>query len=322
MRFDDGSRALYATDASNYRQVPIGVVLPRDAEDVERTIGACRKYGAPILSRGGGTDLAGSTCNAAVVMDFTKYMNRVVEIDWESKQARVQPGCVLDDLRAAAETRHYTFGPDPATHNRNTLGGMIGNNSCGMHAQMAGKVEDNTDELEIVTYDGLRMRVGKTSEEELTRIIASGGRKGEIYGKLRALRDRYANQIRERFPDIPRRISGFALDELLPEKGFHVARALVGTEGTCVTVVEATLRLVPSPPCRTLAVFGFADIFTAGDQVAFCNTHHPIALEGLDSSMFTYMHDKGMSTKSRAMFPEGNSWLIVEFGGDTQGKGQ
>ena len=318
VRFDDGSRALYATDASNYRQVPIGVVLPRDAEDVERTIAACRKYGAPILSRGGGTDLAGSTCNAAVVMDFTKYMNRVVEIDWERKQARVEPGCVLDDLRNAAEARHYTFGPDPATHNRNTLGGMIGNNSCGMHAQMAGKVEDNTDELEILTYDGLRMRVGKTSDEELARIIAAGGRKGEIYARLRALRDRYANQIRARFPDIPRRISGFALDELLPENGFHVARALVGTEGTCVTVLEATLRIVSSPPCRTLAVFGFPDIFTAGDHVAFCNTHHPIALEGLDSSMFDYMHDKGMSTRSRAMFPKANSWLIVEFGGDTK----
>ncbi|MBC5827615.1 MAG: FAD-binding oxidoreductase [Candidatus Eremiobacteraeota bacterium] len=317
VRFDDGSRALYATDASNYRQVPVGVVLPRDADDVEAAVAVCRKYGAPIFARGGGTDLAGSTCNAAVVLDMSKHMNRIVHIDWDKKQARVQPGCVLDDLRDVAEERSLTFGPDPATHNRNTLGGMIGNNSCGMHAQLAGKVEENTDELEILTYDGLRMRVGPTSEDELARIIASGGRRGEIYAKLRAIRDKYGDLIRKRYPDIPRLVSGYPLQELLPEHGFNVARALVGTENTCVTVLEATLRLVHSPPCRTLVVFGFSDIATAADNVPFCNTHGPIALEGLDTSMFAYMHDKGMSTSGRAMFPDGNSWLIVEFGGNT-----
>ncbi|MBC5824227.1 MAG: FAD-binding oxidoreductase, partial [Candidatus Eremiobacteraeota bacterium] len=263
------------------------------------------------------TDLAGSTCNAAVVLDMSKHMNRIVHIDWDKKQARVQPGCVLDDLRDVAEERSLTFGPDPATHNRNTLGGMIGNNSCGMHAQLAGKVEENTDELEILTYDGLRMRVGPTSEDELARIIASGGRRGEIYAKLRAIRDKYGDLIRKRYPDIPRLVSGYPLQELLPEHGFNVARALVGTENTCVTVLEATLRLVHSPPCRTLVVFGFSDIATAADNVPFCNTHGPIALEGLDTSMFAYMHDKGMSTSGRAMFPDGNSWLIVEFGGNT-----
>jgi|SRR5579884_107140 len=318
VRFDEGARALYSTDASNYRQVPLGVVIPKDARDVEAAIAACRRHGAPIVSRGGGTSLAGETCNAAVVFDFSKYMNRVVEIDWDCKTARVQPGCVTDDLRDAAEERHLTFGPDPATHNRNTLGGMIGNNSCGMHAQMAGKVEENIEELDIVTYDGLRMRVGSTSEAELERIIAEGGRKGEIYAGLKALRDKYGDLVRARFPDIPRRVSGYNLNELLPENGFNVARALVGTEGTCVTVVEATCRLVHSPPYRTLAVFGFPDIATAGDHVPFCNEFGPIALEGLDESMFRYMHDKGMSTASRAMFPDGNAWLIVEFGGESK----
>src|SRR5690242_9848033 len=154
VRFTDGDRALYSTDASNYRQIPIGVVLPRDAEDVEASIALCRQFGAPIVARGGATDLAGATCNAAVVLDFSKYMNRVLDIDWANRVARVQPGAVLDDLRHAAEARHLTFGPDPATHNRNTLGGMIGNNSCGMHAQMAGKVEENTVALDILTYDG------------------------------------------------------------------------------------------------------------------------------------------------------------------------
>ncbi len=317
VRFDLGSRAMYSTDASNYRQVPIGVVLPRDSADVEAAITVCRKFGAPIVARGGGTSLAGETCNVAVVFDFSKYMNVILEIDWEKKRARVQPGVVNDDLRDAAERRHLTWGPDPATHNRNTFGGMLGNNSCGMHAQMAGKSDANTEELEIVTYDGARMRVGATSDEELERIIAAGGRKGEIYTKLRDLRDRYADLIREKFPKIPRRVSGFGLDQLLPENGFNVARALVGTEGTCVTITEATVRLVHSPPHRALALFGFKNIATAADHVPFCNEHGPIALEGLDESMFTYMQDKGESTKDRALFPDGGAWLIVEFGGET-----
>ena len=318
VRFTDGDRALYATDASNYRQIPIGVVIPRDADDVIAAVAVAREYGAPVVSRGGGTSLAGETCNAAVVLDMSKYMNRIVEIDWEGRTARVEPGCVLDDLRDAAETRTLTFGPDPATHDRNTLGGMIGNNSCGMHAQMAGKVEENTEELDVLLYDGTRMTVGPTGDEELERIIAAGGRRGEIYAKLRALRDRYAPLIRERFPAIPRLVSGYPLHQLLPEHGFNVARALVGTESTCVTVLEAKLRLVHSPPCRTMAVFGFADIFSAGDSVAFCNEHRPIALEGIDHSMFAYMHDKGMSTSGRAMFPDGGAWLVVEFGADSK----
>ena len=316
VRFNDGDRALYSTDASNYRQVPIGVVLPRDADDVVAAVATCREFGAAIVARGGGTDLAGSTCNAAVVLDMSKYMNRVLEIDWDRREARVQPGTVLDDLRNAALDRGLTFGPDPATHNRNTLGGMIGNNSCGMHAQMAGKVEENTVALEVLTYDGLRMWVGPTPEDELDRIISEGGRRAEIYSALRSIRDRYADEIRARFPRIPRLVSGYPLHQLLPENGFNVARALVGTENTCVTVLEGTLRLVESPPVRSIVVFGFQDIFMAGDHVAFCNTHHPIALEGIDASMFDYMHDKGMSTSGRAMFPDGGAWLIVEFGGD------
>jgi FAD/FMN-containing dehydrogenase/Fe-S oxidoreductase len=318
VRFTDGDRALYSTDASNYRQIPVGVVLPRDADDVVTVVTVCREFGAPVVSRGGATDLAGATCNAAVVMDMSKYMNRVLEINWDEKWARVQPGTVLDDLRHAAEERHLTFGPDPATHSRNTLGGMIGNNSCGMHAQMAGKVEENTIELEILTYDGLRTWVGPTSDEELERIIGEGGVRGEIYSRLAAIRDRYADEIRRRFPDIPRLVSGYPLQQLLPENGFNVAKALVGTESTCVTVLEAKLRLVHSPPIRTLAVFGFDDIYVAADEVPFCNEFKPIALEGIDGSMFDYMHDKGMSIAGRSMLPKGDAWLIVEFGGESK----
>src|SRR5437867_1319423 len=262
VRFDDGSRALYSTDASNYRQVPIGVVMPQNADDVMATVALARKFGAPILARGGGTSLAGQCCNVAVVMDFSKYMNRIVDLDLQSKFARVQPGIVLDDLRDAAEKHGLTFGPDPATHNRCTIGGMIGNNSCGVHALMAGKTVDNIDELDVLTYDGVRLRVGATTEDALKKIVDEGGRRADIYRRLRAIRDKYGDEIRRRYPKIPRRVSGYNLDSLLPEDGFNVAKALVGSECTCVIVLEARCRLVYSPPSRTLVVLGYEDIFT------------------------------------------------------------
>jgi len=162
VRFDDGTRALYATDSSNYRQVPIGLVLPLDEADVQATIAACREFGAPVLPRGGGTSLAGQCCNVAVILDFSKYMNRILTLDPAGLTARVQPGIVLDRLRDAAEVHHLTFAPDPATHSRCTLGGMIGNNSCGVHALMGGKTVDNVHALDVMLYDGTRLAVGKT----------------------------------------------------------------------------------------------------------------------------------------------------------------
>ncbi len=185
VRFDDGSRALYATDGSNYRQVPIGVVVPKTIEDVLATVEQCRRFGAPLLARGGGTSLAGQCCNVAVVLDFTKYLNKLIDLDPQAKTARVQPGIVLDWLRKEAERHQLTFGPDPSTHNHNTLGGMIGNNSCGTHSVMAGKTEENVLDLDILTYDGLRMRVGATSDEEYQRIVGGGGRRAEIYAGLK-----------------------------------------------------------------------------------------------------------------------------------------
>jgi len=318
VRFDDGSRALYATDASNYRQVPVGVVIPSDVDDVINTITLARHYGVPVLARGGGTSLAGQCCNVAVVIDMSKYMNSVIEIDPHKKLARVQPGTILDDLRHAAEQYNLTFGPDPATHSRCTLGGMIGNNSCGVHSVMSGKTDDNVEELEIFTYDGLRMRVGKTSEEELERVIQEGGRRGEIYAKLKALRDKYANLIREHYPKIPRRVSGYNLDQLLPENGFHVARALVGTESTCVTVLEATVRLVYSPPARTLLVLGYPDVYAACDHIMEILAHKPIGLEGFDSRLIEGMRKKHLLPENIKLLPGGGGWLLVEFGGQTK----
>ncbi|MDP8939820.1 MAG: FAD-binding protein [Actinomycetota bacterium] len=318
IRFDRGSRALYAKDYSVYRHVPIGVVVPRSAEDIVKTVEACRKHGAPILGRGCGTSPNGQCCNVAVVMDFSKYMRQIVEMDPERKVARVQPGVVCDQLRDAAEEHGLTFGPDPATHAFCTLGGMIGNNSCGTHSVMAGQTVDNIEELDILFYDGTRMRVGATSEEELERIIGEGGRKGEIYRRLRDLRDKYADLIRERYPDIPRRCSGYNLDQLLPEKGFNVARALVGTESTCVVVLEATARLVESPPFRTTVVFGYPDRFEAGDHVKEIMPHGPIGLEGFDTTLTDNMVTKGRLAFEREALPEGGAWLLVEFGGDSE----
>jgi len=261
--FGPQARALYAYDASVFRQVPIGVVLPRDAADVEAALACCREHGAPVLGRGCGTGLAGQTVNEAVVFDFSRYLTAIVGLDPDRRQARVQPGVICDELRAAAEEHLLTFGPDPATHDHATFGGMIGNNTCGTHSVLSAlygpgpRTSDNVDELDIVTYDGLRMRVGPTPEDELTRIIAAGGRRAEIYAGLKRIAAVYGDAIRGGLPDIPRRVSGYNLDELLPEKGFNVARALVGTEGTCALVLEAAVTLVHSPPERSLVVLGY-----------------------------------------------------------------
>jgi FAD/FMN-containing dehydrogenase/Fe-S oxidoreductase len=317
VRFDSGSRALYATDGSNYRQVPIGVVVPRDTEDVLAAVALCREHRAPLLARGGGTSLAGQCCNVAVVLDFSKYMARILEIDPERRIARVEPGVILDHLRAEAEKHRLTFAPDPATHDRCTLGGMIGNNSCGVHSIMAGKTDDNIESLEILTYGGHRMHVGATSDDDFNRIVREGGRRAEIYSRLKSIADRYGDQVRRQFPNIPRRVSGFNLNHLLPENGFHVARALVGTEGTCATVLEATCRLVESPPARVLLMIGWPDIYLCADHVPQIMEHGPIGLEGFDDIIVKASQRMGINSEGLALLPEGGGWLLVEFGADT-----
>src|SRR5512145_3034877 len=263
-RFDSGMRAAYAADASNYRQVPIGVVLPRSVEDVVAAMRVCASHGVPVLARGGATSLNGQCVNVAVVIDCSKYLDRVLSVDPAARLAYVEPGAVCDTLRDAAELHGLTFAPDPATHSRCTLGGMIGNNSCGPHSVMAGTTVDNIERLEVLTYDGARFWCGGTSEGELQRIVSLGGRQAEIYSALQRIAQRYAELIRQRFPKIRRRVSGYNLDELLPENGFNVARALVGSEGTCALTLHAQVRLVKSPPERVLVVLAFPDIYAAG----------------------------------------------------------
>jgi FAD/FMN-containing dehydrogenase/Fe-S oxidoreductase len=317
VRFDPASRALYAADASNYRQLPIGVVLPLDADDAVATVAACREFGAAVLSRGGGTSIPGNCCNVAVIMDFSKYMRRIVSMDYDGLRARVQPGIVLDTLRAEAERGKLTFAPDPATHNRCTIGGMIGNNSCGVHALMGGKTVDNIESLEVLLYDGTRMTLGPMTEDALETAIAAGGRTGGIYAGLKRIRDNYASLVRERYPDIPRRVSGYNLDQLLPENGFHVARAIVGTEATCVTVLEATVRLMKSPQHRQLVVLGFSDAFVAADAVPEILKYKPIGLEGFDDQLVDFLRRKQMALDDIKLLPEGRGFLLVEFGADS-----
>lgn len=314
VRFDDGSRALYATDASNYRQVPIGVVIPRDRRDVLETLALCREMGAPILARGGGTSLAGQCCNVAVVLDFSKHMNRILEINKEERWARVEPGVILDQLRYEATKVGLTFGPDPATHSHCTLGGMIGNDSCGVHSVISGRTVDNVHELEVALYDGTVLRTGATSDYDLGAIIAAGGRTGQIYKAMAELRDRYAALVREKFPNIPRRVSGYALDQLLPENGFHVARALVGSECTLAIVLEAKLKLITNPEFRTLVVLGYDNVFSAGDNVPEIMKYKPIGLEGIDEQLTSFMKKKHLRMRDVPLLPEGEGWLLVEFG--------
>lgn len=317
VRFDEGSRALYATDASNYRQVPVGVVVPKRVEDIAETVQVARRFEAPLLMRGGGTSLAGQTCNVAVVIDTSKYLNRVLSIDAEARTAWVEPGVVCDTLRDAAQMHGLTFGPDPATHSRCTLGGMIGNNSCGAHSVMAGKTAENIEALEVLTVDGSRMTLGPTSPEEWAEKAAGGARAAEIYRRLNALRDRYAEVIRSQFPTIRRRVSGYNLDALLPENGGHLARALVGSEGTCALTLAAKVRLVDSPPYRVLLALGYEDVFVAGNRAPEMVDSGALCVEGLDHTIIDDMRKKSMSLNALDLLPRGNGWLLVEFGGAT-----
>jgi FAD/FMN-containing dehydrogenase/Fe-S oxidoreductase len=308
VRFDAGDRHLYSVDASHYRHVPLGVVVPRSTEDVVETVRLCREFGAPVTHRGGGTSLAGQAANVAVIIDWSKHLREVLEINPDERWARVQPGCVLDDLRDAAEEHGLTFGPDPSTHNRCTVGGMVGNNACGVHSVMAGRTVENVEALKVLRYDGTVMRTGPGQADPA------------VLRRLEALRDRYGSLIRDRYPAIPRRVSGYNLDELLPERGMHVARSLVGTEGTCVTVLEATVRLVPSPRARSLVVLGFPSVFDAADAVPDVMRAEPIGLEGMDRFLIDNMITKQLHLEALELLPDGDGWLLVEFGGATAGE--
>ncbi|RPK46152.1 putative FAD-linked oxidoreductase [Streptomyces sp. ADI92-24] len=290
--FDATARALTTMDASNYRRVPLGVVAPRDADDIAAALAVCRAHGVPVVPRGGGTSIAGQATGTGVVLDLTRHLRSLVELDAGSRTAVVQPGVVLDDLRAAAAPHGLTFGPDPSTHSRCTIGGMIGNNSCGSHSVAWGTTADNVHALTVARYGGDTLRLERGAE-------GPAGLRDLVTGNLALLRTG--------FPDLPRRISGYALDALLPERGPDPARAFCGSEGTLGVVTEATLRLVEAPVARALAVLGYADESAAAEAAPGLLPHHPLTVEGMAADL----------VRRPAGLPRGAAWLFVETGGAT-----
>ncbi|NUS15014.1 MAG: FAD-binding oxidoreductase [Streptomyces sp.] len=297
--WDAGARALVTMDASNYRRVPLGVVAPADAQDVAAALAVCREHGAPVTARGGGTSIAGQATGTGVVLDFTRHMNRLLAIDAEARTARVQPGVVLDDLRRAAARHGLTFGPDPSTHSRCTLGGMIGNNACGSHSVAWGTTADNVRALDVVTYRGESARLGTGGLAGLPARLRDG---------LSGLADRNLALLRTGFPQLPRRISGYALDRLLPEHGRDAARAFTGSEGTLGVLTEATVALVPAPAARALAVIGYPDESAAAQAAHLLLPLGPLTVEGMAADL--------VGEAAAAELPRGGAWLFVETGGD------
>ena len=292
--FTPTARALTTMDASNHRRVPLGVVTPRDADDVAAALAVCREHRVPVVPRGGGTSIAGQATGTGVVLDLTRHLRRITALDAESRTATVQPGVVLDDLRAAAAPYGLTFGPDPSTHSRCTLGGMIGNNACGAHSVAWGTTADNVRALTVARYGGDTIR-------------AARGRRAGLPDGLRAFIDAHLAPLRTGFPELPRRISGYALDALLPERGTDLARAFCGSEGTLGVVTEATVRLVEAPAARALAVLGYADESAAAEAAAGLLPYGPLTVEGMAADL----------VRTPAGLPRGGAWLFVETGGAT-----
>ncbi|HKE52425.1 MAG TPA: FAD-binding and (Fe-S)-binding domain-containing protein [Actinomycetes bacterium] len=297
--FDPGTRALYTADASIYRRVPVGVVLPRSVDGVIAAVAAAREFDVPVVVRGAGTSVAGQATGTGLVIDTSRYLTRIDAIDPVARTATVQPGVVLDRLIHAAARYGLTFGPDPATRTRCTVGGMIGNNSCGAHSVAWGTTADNIDALDVLTYRGERHAVG-----------SAGG-----HPAVTALLDRHRAALRTGLPRLPRRSSGYLLDRLLPEHGGNLAAALVGAEGSCVTVLGATVRLVPAPAARALLVLGYPDAAAAADAAPGLAVFRPLAVEGIDEQLVATLATR--RRRSPIALPAGGGWLYVEVGGES-----
>lgn len=318
VRFDPFSRVLYSTDASLYQVMPVGVVIPRDEEDVVNTLRVAADTRTPVVPRGGGTSLAGQSIGAAIILDFSKYMDRIVRLDPGGPWALVQPGVVQDDLNRAAQPHGLRLGPDTSTSNRATLGGMIGNNSCGSRSVVYGKTMDHLLELRVLLADGTEMTLRALDPNSYQAKLQDRGREGEIYRQLRDLVGRHADEIERRFPKLLRRVSGYNLDSLLRNPA-DLTQLVAGSEGTLAVVVEARVRLVPRPRHTALAILHFPDVFTALDATPAILQHGPTAVELVDR-MILDMTRQQLEYARRMTFVQGEpgALLVVEFSADSQ----
>ncbi len=296
---DAGTRALYSSDASNYRVLPAAVVAPRDRDDLAEVVARAAEAGVPLTMRGAGTSIAGNAIGTGLVVDLSRHLTGVLALDPEARTATVLPGTVLDDLNRAAAVHGLRLGPDPSTHSRCTVGGMLGNNACGSRSVRWGTTAGNTLGLELVTVDGSRRRTGALGPA--------------LDARIASVVEMHGDTIRRELPPWPRRVSGYALDWLLPERGSDVARALVGSEGTCAVVSEATLRLVRPPALRGLLVLAFANDIAAAAAVPALLPERPFTVESLTAELLTGWRDPGL-------LPPGGAWLLVEAGGETAGE--
>jgi len=321
VRFDPFSRVLYSTDASIYQMEPVGVVIPRNVEDVLAVIDVAKENGVPVLPRAGGTSLAGQTVNHAIVTDFSKYLNQIIEVNQEEQWARVQPGIVLDDLNRQLLPFGLMYAPDPTTSSRACVGGGVGNNTCGAHSVIYGKTLDHIKELDVILSDGSQAHFAPLDARELEAKLSGTGFESDIYRGVRRLAQENAAEIEARYPNIMRRVSGYNLDEFLTDSPFNMTKMIVGSEGTLCVATEVKINLVPRPTMTALAVIHFQDIFGASEAVKDILLYEPSSIEIMDNNVLERSRDS-TGLGSNMAFIEGTpgAILVVEFYGESEGE--
>ncbi|WP_461022427.1 FAD-binding and (Fe-S)-binding domain-containing protein [Thalassiella azotivora] len=306
------SRSLYSSDASLYRVPPRAVVVPRHTDEVVAALQVCREAGVPLTVRGAGTSIAGNAVGPGVVVDVSRHLNRVLEVDPESRTALVEPGVVQANLQREAARHGLRFGPDPSTHNRATIGGMVGNNACGSRALGYGRTSDNVTGLDVVTGTGARLRLGG-----VTGPASAPSSSSPVLDALRDVVSADLATIRTELGRFPRQVSGYSLEHLLPENGFDAARALVGSEGTLALTLAARVRLVADAPVRVLVVLGYPSMAEAADAVPAVLPHGPVACEGMDARIVDVVRTR-RGPGAVPELPRGGGWLFVELVGDEE----
>lgn len=313
--FDEMSRLLYSTDASLYQIKPLGVVIPRTKDDIRRAVLTAARYQVPVLPRGGGTSLAGQAVSRGLVIDCSRHFNRVLRINREQGWVDVEPGIVLDNLNRFLAFHGYFFAPDVATSSRANIGGMIGNNSCGVRSIRYGKTVDHVLSLSVLLSDGEEVRLGPLSSTQLESLCKQPDRIGQLHATVRQIVSENRAEILRRYPRVMRRVGGYNLDLMLEENGFNLARLMVGSEGTLGFVTEARLRILPIPACRALAVLHFSEVLEAVESVRRILKYEPTAVEILDEYGLKLARNNSSVAELCSHFIKNSpeAILIVEF---------